>query len=504
MARSPSAPNPLRPAAARLALAVALVGPSAATAQGLLVPTGETLVPEEIRRLVVDEGRTALIVEELVVRGSARRFVLARALPAAPTAVFDPGAPLFDVLEHETAVLKPLRRELEERPFGPSVLTGALHRWREDERLPKAPAIEPPGARLTIVPAAGLVVDEPARTSTRTGQRRLPERVERYLSAEGMGPRSSAAERVLRNYPASSALLLFTLDAPSGAERFVVGPIAYRIAKGEGEPIPVIPLSGVGTLPTGGTLERTYAWAAQPLVPTHDAVAIDREPWANPPPSGSIRVVSVTPTPSAVRSALLDASPVGELLARAEGRVRAVDGEHPTMRALALSTRLPGRGRRGDALDYALLVLEGLAPLLLTPEAWLCLWAAASAENNRRRGEPRSLLAFAWALYALLVAAYWVNTFDGPARWAATLPALLGLWRLVVPPPEDDARMVRAALRKKKRAEGTPEADAGSATPSTAKGAATSAAPKPAAPRPSKSGASKSAPPSKAARPSKA
>jgi hypothetical protein len=307
VARSPSAPNPLRPAAARLALAATVVGPSAAMAQGLLVPAGETLVPEEVRRLVVDEGRTALVVEELVVRGSARRFVLARALPAAPTGVFDPGAPLFDVLEHETAVLKPLRRELEERPFGPSVLTGALHRWRESERLPRPPPIEAPGARLALVPSAALVVDEPARTSTRTGQRRLPERVERYLAAEGMGPRSSAADRVLRNYPERSALLLFTLDAPGGAERFVVGPIAYRIPKGEADPIPVIPLSGVGTVPTGGTLERTYAWGTQPLVPTNDAVAIDREPWANPPPSGTVRLVSVMPTPSAVRSALLDA-----------------------------------------------------------------------------------------------------------------------------------------------------------------------------------------------------
>jgi hypothetical protein len=502
VARSPSAPNPLRPAAARLALAATVVGPSAAMAQGLLVPAGETLVPEEVRRLVVDEGRTALVVEELVVRGSARRFVLARALPAAPTGVFDPGAPLFDVLEHETAVLKPLRRELEERPFGPSVLTGALHRWRESERLPRPPPIEAPGARLALVPSAALVVDEPARTSTRTGQRRLPERVERYLAAEGMGPRSSAADRVLRNYPERSALLLFTLDAPGGAERFVVGPIAYRIPKGEADPIPVIPLSGVGTVPTGGTLERTYAWGTQPLVPTNDAVAIDREPWANPPPSGTVRLVSVMPTPSAVRSALLDATPVGELLARADGRVRAVDGERPVMRPLPLSTRLPGRGRRGDALDYALLVLEGLAPLLLTPEAWLCFWAAESAENARRRGQPRSLLAFAWALFALMVAAYWLNAFDGPARWAATLPTILGIWRLIVPPPEADARVLRAALRKK-RHEAAPELEAASVAPSTTKAAPIPSL-RPAGTRPSKSGSSKSAPPSKAARSSKA
>jgi hypothetical protein len=179
------------------------------------------------------------------------------------------------------------------------------------------------------------------------------------------------------------------------------------------------------------------------------------------------------------------------------------------MRVLALSTRLPGRGRRGDTTDYALLLVEGLAPLLLTPEAWLCLWAAASAEGARRRGQPRSLLAFAWALYALMVAAYWLNTFDGPTRWAALLPALIGLWRLVMPPPEDDARMVRASLRKKKKVDAAPEAAAASAGASAGAGAgaakvAPSAAPKTAAPRPSQSGSSKSAPPAKAVRPSKA
>lgn len=432
--------------------------PAPAAALGLLTPEGATMVVDEAQVVAVPGQGSSLMIEQLELRGDARRFVMLRVFPKAPTAIRGASPELLEVLEGATTVAPPLHLELKRRMFGPSILTALLMGFGSgqapatpsDEEAAKAKQEKPELPRATFDEAGVLRFSGPITSSTITGQRYFPPDFDAWLNGTLVALPRTTRDALLSAFAAGSTIVAMQIDRPQGEGPFLFGPIEYRLA-GPVVTEPMLLPSG----PSTGVKLRTYALhPTLPFTPSLRDAVFNDTPWEGPRGSSANVVYWGQPGPE-VQEALSDRFALTSSVVRvARSELRYT--ERPTSDTTFLTPRgaidIPGRAKRGSGIDLFLCIMMGLAPLLYAPESWLLLWITANARDRLKRGQTLGLVGAMWPLYALLVAGYWMYTLSDLGRTAALGPLLIGVIRLFMPPEDNQTRQIRVDFARKKRA----------------------------------------------------
>ncbi len=440
-----------------MTLAPGLV-PSPAGALGLLTPEGATMVVDEAQVVAVPGPSSSVMIEQLELRGDARRFVLLRVFPKAPTAIRLASPELLEVLEGATAVAPPLHLELKRRMFGPSILTALLMGFgsgpppaeQSDEEIAKAKEEKPELPRARFDEAEVLRFSGPISSSTITGQRFFPPDFDAWLSGTLVNLPRPTRDALLSAFAAGSTIVAMQIDRPPGAGPFLFGPVEYRLAT----PLVTEPLL-LPSGPSSGVRLRTYGLhPSLPYTPSVREAVFNDTPWDGLRGSGA-NVVYWGQPGAEVQEALSDRFALTSSAVRV-ARTEVRYSERPTSDTTFLSPRgaidIPERAKRGSGIDLFLCIMMGLAPLLYAPESWLLLWITANARDRLKRGQTLGLVGAMWPLYALLVAGYWMYTLNDLGRTAALGPLLIGVVRLFMPPEDNQTRQIRVDFARKKRA----------------------------------------------------
>lgn len=428
-----------------------LVTGGAARGDVVVAPDGTRQPIDRHRALLVHQGSSEVVIEELYVDSRARRALWIKPLPAPPT--FAPTEAPFSVLEQSTEVPEPHNQSLRRRVFGPSVIT-----LLSDRLFPDPPAKEdledttPPRA-LTMLDRG--VFEGAVYTSTITRDFVLPDPMQGWLQRNGF----ALEERLIADLAAHlnrGARVSFTLleDAAPGSPGLArVGPVRFTMAAR----VPVFPILRRTDPGASETSYELFVVGAQPLVPVAYSTLWDEEPWVEKDLGrGQFHTRYAHPLEE-TDGLLIDleqrqgiALPGHPYLVRSRFRQgNEALGEiqfEPTKNPV----RIPGSGQQGSGLDLFLCILLGLTPLIYTPESWFLLWLGGRARERSGKGGP-GIGARLWPLFALVVAVYWVVSLEGAARLAAVLPFLVGLTLLVLPQAGRREQRVRVDFKKRKK-----------------------------------------------------
>ena len=463
------------------ALVVILWGlvPSTALADYFAARGENTPTVNRVDALLSSDGRDGFkLVEKLrITQIESRQFVWLKAFPSRPEVLpgSDPFAKTIEAAVHIPSHAEQLRAH----PFGPSLLSVLTRSWgwKVRTRSAKAPLQVP---SLQILEAG--VFDGPAKMSVETGQMEFPARLESFLHQRGMRL-SKVRRRLLASYLNRGwSIVAMVVLTPEGAKEASLGPIELRFSSGQ----PKFPLGR-------GQLNEDIHWSFSLLAPkTYVPLELGSifSPWGGQPPDGVVsEVVYTAPlsaTPELAFSLVQDfqvAKSENLWLTQIHLKKGSFDldllsfGEPQqavSIRQLRPNFKVPTAGRGWD-LTWCLFL--GFLPLVLTPESWVIFWAQEKARHFWRsrlmgghRFEARSsrtneggagvisrygaFVVHAWALWALLVGAYWLYSLDSLAKVAALGPLVIGAIQLSFPFSGYETPRVRANLGKRARREG--------------------------------------------------
>lgn len=407
---------------------------------GVLVGTRSHVEILDRKVLWIRGESSERLIEAVQLQNPPTRFAWVRVLPAKPTRITRAGPRLFEALEETTNVPTPLREAVKARKFGPSILSLV---FRDDPRPPEDADTTAPQARSQPFAVENLKYFEGrTTTSTVTRRKRLPESFEVWLSEQNLILSPLQFNALAEQFDEGMVLAVTSYEGVPTAERLWLGPVSYEFAGTRG----VYPARQLGPQLPRDREYALYTIAAAPLVPELNVEWSER-PWATAesPRADWLRVQYHQPIELGTKLSLeqhLDISLTeGDHLLAGIMRSSA-----PLAAELKLSPRevdhvptLPGRGRRGAALDLFLVLLLGLLPLLYTPESWLLLWVAYRFRERRRQDEDAPTWGLLlWPFYALGVALYYLVTLEDMARVAALLPMALAIIRLATPAPDPE------------------------------------------------------------------
>lgn len=458
---------PSRSLALLSALVVApLCTTSREASAGAFVTPGETAASlTSARVLLVHDGATQTLVEELVVESTAASGLWIRALPARPTKLESADATLLDELEKRTRPEEPHDEALRRSMFGPSVVTLLTKRLID---APQVTEPEPPKVRRRLELGIAAYFDGAVPTSTITQRPLLPGGLVELIARTpaSIDPLLEGQLASYMNRGWVIAVIPFRDPAPSSTEPAVIGPLETQVAASR----PFVPL---GLVATKTDASFTFFFAASaPLSPFALEAVWDRRPWDREPAiPGQVHVVYNRPLddasglPFLMRQARVDVPADLQLLAAdlVLSRGPRVDLELVPVQNAEI---LPPSGGRGSTMDLLACVLLGLTPLLYTPESWFLLWLGARSRGpvkKGKRGKQTTSAIRLWSLYAIAVGLYWFFTLEGTARIAAILPALIGLVQVGLPYVDREPAPVRVQFSRKKKG----RAGAGGDNPTT-------------------------------------
>lgn len=441
-----------RTLAALAAWAVALT-PATSLASGILVSSDEKATQRSFKVYVGFDGKKAVLIEEVLITAEARRIGWIRAFPKVPDLIDDLDAP-FDILEERTAVRKPYRVDMQDRLFGPSLVTLLLERLKRGERVEEAdPDADIVPRRLKISEGSSQVFVGKTYTSTLTRKRHFPRDLEGWLATNQLAL-SQSQELVLYRYLDSGWVVIGTLlDTRSkrGGVRAQVGPTRYVFETDA----PVHPVLMSVAEPDPSVDFRYWLAAPNALVPAEFDTIWDDTPWEEKLRQPNEFVIRYNQAiGDAVETDLVDvagvAAPSGGRLVHGAFNFRTRPHTDMQFAPAKKPTELPAPDGQGSPWDIFICMVLGLAPLLFTPEAWFFIYLGArSRAKSEVTGEAPLGMAW-WPLYAIAVAAYWAATLTGPARLAALLPTLVGIARLITTSPQTAPKPIRVKFQKKK------------------------------------------------------
>lgn len=420
-----------------------------ALAGGAFVARGERAQVRS-RTLVLapaSAGQT-VCVEEIELEASASRIVYLQAFPSRPEVSAADGEQLA-ALRDETRPPKPHHFDVERRVFGPSILSAILGPLGEDE---SEAATATSALRLGFAQAQIETFEGPVVTSTKTGRRFLPDALEAWIEAERLEVPRLEREVLIEYFERGWFVVAMVFDPPGGrfAGNMTLGPLSYRFRA----EAPVYPLQLGGTLGSFGEL-RLFTAGATALVPEERDIFWRREPWTErETPEGAVEVTYSREAP--VEIALLISGLTGRSateptwLLRGELELDKRPSDELVLTSFAEPSLVPGRYHRGSLLDFFLCVLIGLAPLFYTPEALLALWIGYNARARRGPRQPLPFGARLWAIWAMIVALFWLFALDGIGRAAAIGPIAVALLHFLWP-DERERGPYRVDFRRRKK-----------------------------------------------------
>lgn len=435
-----------------LATAALFLLAAPAWADVIVAPDGTIQPVEDHRALLVHQGRSQTVIEELFVDSRVDRLLWIKAVPSEPKAS-EPAEDPFAVLDGATRVLEPHNESVRARVFGPSVVTLLVDRLLRDEARP--PAEDEPAPVRSLEITQRRLFSGTVYTSTITREYVLPEPMQSWLHGQGftLPTRVIADLSAHLNRGAQVALTVAKDPAPGSPGQGRLGPVQMTLPAAS----PLFPILRRSDAAANRTRYEVFVVGSAALVPSAYSTLWDEEPWVKKATKrGQFHTVYAHPledtsqilleieqrlgvpmpsTPNLVRSTFRQGT-------EALGEIYFEPGKYVV--------QIPDSGRRGDPLDLFLCVLLGLTPLIYTPESWFFLWLGARARDRRRLGQS----AFGhrlWPLFSLAVAIYWGVTLDEIARLAAVLPLLLAIGMLSLPDGLRQETRVRVDFSRKKK-----------------------------------------------------
>ncbi len=393
--------------------------PRLASAEIWVTADGE--LPRTLRRKVVllpEEGAQTL-VQSWIIEGTEGPLIHFEGFPSPPElSAFVPR--LEPDLARACRAPEPLHLSVQRRPLGPS-LAGLL---LPAPSPPPAPS-KPPSAD-PLAPLARRMVTGPVRSSTvARGGFEWPPAFDDLLARRGLEPSVPVIRRVaqLLNGGGTVVATLYTAEG-SGPHR--LGPVRSRFETATPQ-LPVLH-------PSPGERLELVALGETAWRPKDLPITWADAPWRPQSPESERWIADC-----AVRLDAAAARPFQEALgAEPDVLVRWLWAPPPTTRgAMRLVPDelepVPSRGSGTFGDIWRLLVL-GLLPLFLAPEAWALAWMQSGVQRR------------IWTLWPLAVALYWIWALPGLAKWAALGPVAAALIHAGWPSEEARRPFHRAPL----------------------------------------------------------
>ena len=407
------------------------------------------------RAVVSHDETVTTIVEAVEVRNDARRFAWLKPFPAKPDIVVKSSLSLSD-LEHQTDVKAPFNHAVRHDLFGPSIVTVLIDRLvREPERT-RVDNDKSATAPRTLSIVDYEVFDGEIQTSTQTGRLVMPPAMQTWFGLRRIPISDATKSAIAGHLNRGWVLVAFEVEdsAPDLSTIAQLPTLQFRFPSSrpmlpllrQTKPLPAEPPFDIWTLASRPMVSATYPtqwenrpWTLSDPVDGRFTAVFSRAIDARDPLTGILSRqigLRLPPTPNLVRHRFRHGVEVWQ--------------EFQFMPALE-APRVPGTGRRGGIIDSLLCLLLGLTPLLFTPESWFLRWWSSRTAQASATAIRWSNL---WALYAIIVAVYWLVTMEGVGRLAAVLPAAIGLAQWFWPNEPHRDEFVRVQFKGKTKKPG--------------------------------------------------